>query len=300
MSTLRITNVSPSTLWLRDLYTELSPGETATITRTPAEMGDMIGLQGFITEGLVSVDIDLDPHEAPSELVAVWPLGLNWRPTVQTLVDLNALPVAKNREGDVRIVVDTLTLFGWDGTAWQPLDGGAGIASITGVAPISITAGANPIVSHNASGVVAGTYGDASNSARLTVDAKGHVSAATQVPISITAPIGTFVLGTGPIQTISANTDQITPVAPLHRIQMNGTNKALTSTPQINLPGAVLGQVLIIQNVDPANHVDLARGVAEKLSLSNANKRIDPGGSMMLVFNGTVWVEVSHTGGTST
>lgn len=176
----------------------------------------------------------------------------------------------------------------------------APIQTITGTAPINVTAGANPVVSHNASGVVAGTYGDASNSARVTVDAKGHVTAATTVPISITAPIGTFVLGTGPIQTISNNTDQITPVAPLHRIQTNGSNKALTSTPQINLPGAVLGQIQFVQNVDPSFHVDVSRGVAQGLSLSNSNKRLDPGGTFMFVYNGTLWVEVVHTQGTTT
>ena len=176
----------------------------------------------------------------------------------------------------------------------------APIQSVTGTAPINVTTGANPVVSHNASGVVAGTYGDGTNVAQVTVDAKGHVTAATTVPISITAPLGTFVLGTGPIQTISANTDQITPVAVLHRIQVSGGNKALTSTPQINLPGAVLGQVVFIQNVGASFHVDLARGVAQGLSLSNGNRRLDPGGTFMFVYNGSLWVEVVHMQGTTT
>jgi hypothetical protein len=180
------------------------------------------------------------------------------------------------------------------------IGGGGGVAGVTGTAPINVTAGANPVVSHNASGAAAGTYGDASNVPQVTVDAKGHVTSATTVPISITTPIGSFVLGTGPIQTISANTDQITPVAPLHRIQVSGGNKALTSTPQINLPGAVLGQVVFIQNVGASFHVDLARGIAEDLSLSNANMRLDPGGTFMFVYNGSLWVEVVHTQGTTT
>lgn len=77
-------------------------------------------------------------------------------------------------------------------------------------------------------------------------------------------------------------------------------NHILTSTPQINFPGAVLGQVVIIQNVDPARHVTLSHGVAEQLSLSNAAKKIDSGGTMMLVFNGSLWVEVTHTESTTT
>lgn len=246
------------------------------------------------------------PRHGPNPASATtWELG-QWidechvRPEV---ADFASLPLTDNEDGDVRMSRVDEAWYIWDAglAIWKPVGvAGGGVVSVTGVAPINVTPGVNPVVSHNASGVVAGTYGDAANSARVTVDARGHVTSATQVPISITAPIGTFVLSTGPIQTISANTDQITPVAVLHRIQTNGSNKALTSTPQINLPGAVLGQVIIIQNVDPSFHVDVKRGVAEQLSLSNSNKRIDPGGTMMLVFNGSLWVEVTHTQGTTT
>jgi hypothetical protein len=177
----------------------------------------------------------------------------------------------------------------------------APLQSITGTAPINVTAGANPVVSHNASGAVAGTYGDASNSAQVTVDVKGHVTAATTVPISITAPIGTLVLSTGPLQVISANTDQITPVAALHRIVTNGVNHILSSTPTINLPGAVVGQLLVIQNVDTARTVTLQAGVVQQLQLSNASKQIAPGGSMILVFSvGSRWVELTHITSTTT
>lgn len=233
-----------------------------------------------------------------------WVLG-EWidechvRPEV---ADVASLPATGNELGDVRVCAADQSWYFWNGLAWVPMGTGGGgpILSVTGVAPVNVTPGPNPIVSHNASGVVAGVYGDAANSARLTVDAKGHVTSATTVPISITAPIGSWILGTGPIQTISANTDQITPVAPLHRIQTNGVNHTLSSTPQINFPGAVLGQVVIIQNVDPAHAVTLTRGVAEGLSLSNSNKKIDSGGTMMLVFNGSLWVEVTHVESTNT
>lgn len=233
-----------------------------------------------------------------------WVLG-DWidechvRPEV---ADAASLPLTGNEDGDVRMSRLDEAWFVWDAglSIWKPVGiAGGGIATVTGVAPINVTPGANPIVSHDASGVVAGTYGDAANVSQVTVDAKGHVTSATQVPI-FSSPIGSLILGTGPIQTINADTDQITPVALLHRIQTNGTNKALTSTPQINLPGAVIGQVLFIQNVDAARHVDLANGVAEQLSLSNANKRLDPGGTILLVYNGSLWVEVSHTQGTTT
>jgi hypothetical protein len=234
-----------------------------------------------------------------------WELG-EWidetrvRPGV---ADVASLPATGNEPGDVRVVDADQSWYYWNGLAWVPMgSGGAGpILTVTGIAPISVTPGVNPVVSHDASGAVAGTYGDASNSARVTVDAKGHVTAATTVPISITAPIGTFVLSTGPIQTISANTDQITPVAVFHRIQTNGVNHSLSSTPQINLPGAVIGQVLFIHNVDTTNrHVTLQRGVAEGLSLNSAGKKIEPGGTMTLVYTGALWVEVAFTEFTNT
>lgn len=240
-------------------------------------------------------------HSFPS--AEQWMLG-DWidechvRPEV---LDFAALPTTGNEIGDVRATVTDKGWFIWDGAAWQPMaGGGGGVNSVGAVAPIASSGGANPIISHNASGVAAGTYGDASNIPRVTIDAKGHVTSATTLPISVNLPIGSFILGTGPIQTISADTDQITPVAPLHRIQTNGANHTLSSAPQINFPGAVLGQVVIIQNVDPTFAVTLKRGVAELLSLSNSNKKIDAGGTMMLVFNGTLWVEVTHTESTST
>jgi hypothetical protein len=239
---------------------------------------------------------------APGEwILGDWIDECHVRPEV---ADVASLPLTDNQLGDVRACLADTSWYCWNGLAWVPMGtGGAGpILSVTGVAPINVTAGANPIVSHDASGVVAGTYGDAANSARVTVDAKGHVTSATTVPIAITAPIPSFILGTGPIQTISADTDQITPVAPLHRIQVVAGNHTLTSTPTINFPGAVLGQVVIVQNVGAANHIILQNGPVgdHALSLSNASKKLDPGGTIMLVFDGSVWVEVTHTESTTT
>jgi hypothetical protein len=117
-----------------------------------------------------------------------WELG-EWidetrvRPGV---ADVASLPATGNEPGDVRVVDFDQSWYYWNGLAWVPMgSGGAGpILAVTGVAPINVTAGPNPIVSHDASGAVAGTYGDASNSARVTVDAKGHVTSATTVPIA--------------------------------------------------------------------------------------------------------------------
>lgn len=118
-----------------------------------------------------------------------WVLG-EWidetrvRPAV---ADVPSLPPTGNEVGDVRVVDFDQSWYYWNGIAWVPMgSGGAGpILTVTGTAPINVTAGPNPIVSHDASGVVAGTYGDATNSARVTVDARGHVTTATTTPIAL-------------------------------------------------------------------------------------------------------------------
>ena len=48
-----------------------------------------------------------------------------------------------------------------------------GVTAVTATAPISSTGGDTPVISHDASGVTAGTYDS------VTVDAKGHVTAGT-------------------------------------------------------------------------------------------------------------------------
>lgn len=121
-----------------------------------------------------------------------------------------------------------------------------------------------------------------------------------QVDVAATGVFGTFTFDLGAVQTISAATDQFTPTTSAHRFTVAGSNYTLTSTPVINWPGAVAGQVLMLLNVGPTFHVILDRGVAEGLSLSNANKKLDPGGSMILMYNGSVWVELTHTESTTT
>lgn len=84
-------------------------------------------------------------------------------------------------------------------------DGGGGgsgtVTSITATTPIVVTP--NPItstgdVSHAASGVSAGTYGDASHVPQVTVDAKGHVTAASQLAIAGGGTV-TSITATAPI-----------------------------------------------------------------------------------------------------
>ena len=71
--------------------------------------------------------------------------------------------------------------------AGQTGGGGTANVSITGAAPINTTPSpitGTGVVGHNASGVTPGTYGNSANVAQITVEIDGHITAATNVPIS--------------------------------------------------------------------------------------------------------------------
>ena len=184
MSNLRITNVSGETLWFRDLYTEIRPGESVAITRTPAEIADMIGLQEQLALGTVTVEIVFAPFELPNDLVSIWPLGKNWRPSVPNAA---ALPISPdNRLSDVRLTADTLLFYVWDGGSWIATGSGGGPptgpagGSLSGSYPNpTIAAGAVGTSQLTNSGVTAGTYGSIDNVPVITVDSKGRVTSVT-------------------------------------------------------------------------------------------------------------------------
>lgn len=101
-------------------------------------------------------------------------------------------------------------------------------------------------------------------------------------------------------QTISAATYAFTPDHTLIPFTVSGGSYTLTSTPTIATAGAVIGQTVLLMNIGTTHHIALNRGTAEALSLRNPAPQIDPGGSMLLVFDGTYWVEVAHTQNTTT
>ncbi len=115
-----------------------------------------------------------------------------------------------------------------------------------------------------------------------------------------TGPLPDLVLGTGAVQTVSSDGQQLLPTSVLHRFQVSGGNRSLTSTPTIPTAGVAVGTVLILQNVGTTFHAQLNSGVATALSLSNANRTIDPGGNMSFFFDGTLWVELTHNASTTT
>lgn len=140
--------------------------------------------------------------------------------------------------------------------------------------PILLTKGAGTLqLSHNTSGVAAGTYGKADYSARVTIDEKGHIIAATEVAITggtgtgvasadvnVTAPI-IFSVGTGTgavLQpfTIALSTTTVTP----------GTYGGTAGIPRFNidafgrvLSGTSVGTIasLVVGTGDPSNQTVL-------------------------------------------
>lgn len=88
-------------------------------------------------------------------------------------------------------------------------DGGAPpggtVTSVTASAPIASSGGTTPNISHNTSGVTAATYGSATQVPQVTIDATGHVTAASNVAISVgsaaTRTIGLTVDGGGSVIT---------------------------------------------------------------------------------------------------
>lgn len=117
------------------------------------------------------------------------------------------------------------------------------------------------------------------------------------------SPIAIERLATAAIQTITSSTDQLTPTTTLHRIQCNGTNYTLSTTqPSIVWAGAVTGQVLVLLNVGApgSGNFKLTRGTATQLKLYGNTQQVDEGGSITLIYDGTNWVEYTHTTTTST
>lgn len=98
------------------------------------------------------------------------------------VADFAALPLTDNEIGDVRVSLADQAWYIWDGAVWQPMLGGGGaVNSVTGLAPINVTPGANPVVSFptwpaNAVGA-------------LTNDGAGVLSwAAASTPVAVDVP----------------------------------------------------------------------------------------------------------------
>lgn len=84
----------------------------------------------------------------------------------QTAVEENTADIAVN-------TADIATIEAFSINTTGPITGG----------PVPIGSAASVTIAHDVSGVTAATYGDAANIPQLTVDARGHVTAAAEVPV---------------------------------------------------------------------------------------------------------------------
>jgi len=191
-----------------------------------------------------------------------------------------------------------------------PLAGGASIVvphglkwRNQGVVPTQVLCDrASPIrvASTSTTSITFTNGGSGPESANFRAEYDHSIHAVGATPLNwqgyVVGTIGTLVYQTAAVQSITAAANTITPTTTFHRVtNTTGGNISLTSTPTINFAGAVTGQLLIIQNVRTSNaHVTVSRGVAEGLALTNATRVLQEGGSLTLIFDGTVWVEVGY------
>lgn len=75
-----------------------------------------------------------------------------------------------------------------DGNVWYAAPGSAnGVMSVTATAPLASTGGENPVLSLANSGVTAQAYGAANKVVKVTVDAKGRITSAEEIDVTVNA-----------------------------------------------------------------------------------------------------------------
>lgn len=208
----------------------------------------------------------------------------------------------------------------WSHLANQPGGSAVVIGGDGGIGGLFVVSGAGADAF-----LLGGTGGDANTPAWYGAGGNARVRGGTAVDATTTSLWGNVYLGDtntkkvevanqsvpteihGPTvftpkttQTITGATASFDPTRTYLPFDVSGGNHTLTSTPTILTANAVAGQTVMLMNVGATNHIKLSKGTAEALSLSTGTQQIDPGGSMVLVYNGTNWVEVSHTQSTST
>ncbi len=103
-------------------------------------------------------------------------------------------------------------------------------------------------------------------------------------------------------QLITAVGNTLTPAGGFLKFSADG-NYTLNSTPSVETDGFKAGDIVTIMNY-AANTVTLSRGAGgpggTALKLGAATRALGPGGSITLMFDGAVWVELTFVTGTAT
>jgi hypothetical protein len=234
---------------------------------------------------------------APGE----WVLG-DWieechvRPEVANFA---SLPLVDNELGDVRVSLADQAWYIWDGAVWQPMaGGGGGVASVGAVAPIASTGGVNPVISLNNSGVVAATYGNATNVPQIAVDAKGLITSASNVAISIPSVnvgLGNIAVGDGTGITGSTDLSFVSNVLEVNS-QVNVTNGGNTLT----LQPASIGSDAATLTVDAGTTVQVGGVAVVNISGAYTLPGVDGTNGQVLTTDGAGTASWQSVGGGGT
>jgi hypothetical protein len=68
MATLTIANVSSSEFFLNDIYVAIAAGENIVVSRSPAEISSMAGLQAAVADGILTATVAYTPDEIAAGL----------------------------------------------------------------------------------------------------------------------------------------------------------------------------------------------------------------------------------------
>ncbi len=110
MAVLTIANVSSSDFFLNDVYATIAAGDSIQVTRSPAEISSMAGLQAAVADGVLTASVAFSADELASGI------GL---PIVSESVSVDSIvPVAStNPIGQEIVIYKALATGGTSGTA---------------------------------------------------------------------------------------------------------------------------------------------------------------------------------------
>jgi len=106
-----------------------------------------------------------------------------WKDNVATTADL---PLTNNTTGDKRQVLDTKTIYSWNGSGWTAIASPAAAIAITGLLGDVTATGPGAVnATLKTVNLVPGSFGTASSVPTIAVNGKGLVTSSSDTPIQI-------------------------------------------------------------------------------------------------------------------